>query len=164
MPAIGSGQRHQGFVRSLARPARLGRFEITKAALTKRGDRYALSGAWTESLFAHRYMMGIRRREYNSCLGCRNAWTVDLDSTKYDGMVPAHVPSDDLEVTEHGDRPVLDVAAMDKNLYTFVTTGHASSLFSVHPVHSVEGGYGFVGSAKFAYLVLDRRTSTGGDG
>ena len=139
----------------------VGQFAVTKAVLANEEDGHSLSATWTASPFAHRYMMGIRRRIFN-CFGCRNGWSIDMDSTRYDGMVPAHVPAEDLVPDfDAGIFPTLVVMAVDKEFYTFLTTGHSGHLFAVFPESSVEGGYGFVGSATFAHMVFDLRTPNG---
>ena len=129
----------------------VGDFAVEVAALS--GDRgsYALSAGWTPSAGAYRYFVAVRRR-YRTCMNCVETWYADVTEPTFAGNVP------DLAVDSAGRDPMLDVAAMDRHLYTYLTTGHRGNLHAVHPVQNVRNGYGFVGSATYR----SRRLATSG--
>ena len=120
----------------------VGDFAVEVAALS--GDRgsYALSAGWTPSTEAHRYFVAVRRR-YRSCMNCVETWYADVDEPGFAGKVP------DLAVDSAGPDPMLDVVAMDRHLYTYLTTGNRGNLHEVHPVQNVRNGYGVVGAATY---------------
>ena len=129
----------------------VGDFAVEVAALS--GDRgsYALSAEWTPATAAHRYFVAVRRR-YGFCINCVETWYADVAEQTFGGSIP------DLAVDSAGPDPMLDVGAMDRHLYTYLTTGHKGNLHAVHPVQNVRNGYGFVGSATYR----SRRLATSG--
>ena len=118
----------------------VGNFQIERAALS---GNNLLSASWTESLAAHRYMLGVMRHE-TTCLGCSKAWYTELAGTNSDVTIPQAA------VDSAGPVPTLVVSAMDRHYHAFLTTGHGGELFKVPPVQNVEDGIGFVGSVQHA--------------
>lgn len=102
-----------------------------------------LSVRWTESEGAYRYLVGIRilGAECLRLSTCPDGWSATTTETTLDTIVPAdRLPSDE------DARWFVDVHAMDRALYEYLTTGSGGEFFGVRPVSNVEGGYGVVGS------------------
>ena len=120
----------------------VGNFAIESATISGSQGKYALSGNWTSSISAHRYFVGIRLR-VTFCGNCNEPWYTVVDGRNFAGRVP------DLAVDSAGHEPMLDVAAVDRHLHDYLTTGHRGILHAVHPAQNVRNGYGVVGSARF---------------
>ena len=135
----------------------IGAFDIESAVLDGSKGKHTISASWTESAASHRYLMGMRRRD-SACANCRRAWQQDLSVTRYQGPVPQAA------VDSAGRSPVLDVAAVDRHLHAFVTTGHHGNHGTVQPVQNVRGGFGVVGSAVYRSRKIDLNAPGGGSG
>ena len=120
----------------------VGDFEVQSAAISGSQGTYALSADWAPSMSAHRYFVGIRLRT-TFCSNCNEPWYSVVDGLNFAGDVP------DLAVDSAGRDPMLDVAAVDRHLHDYLTTGHRGILHAVHPAQNVRNGYGVVGSARF---------------
>lgn len=128
-----------------------GDFAIERAVLSRDAGSHVLSAGWTRSVAAHRYMVAIRKR-YDFCVNCFSGWSTDLDSTSFAGAVPR------MAVDSAGAVPMLDIAAVDRHLHAYLTTGHAGGLHAVHPIQNVRGGLGVVGALCFRNRAIDRRS------
>lgn len=97
--------------------------------------------SWTSSVGAYRYLVALRSEETPTCYpDCWNGWSVITDSMSFAGTVPTVALS-------KGTGPWhLDVYALDKHLFEYLSTGTGGHLFSVAHVSNVENGYGVVGS------------------
>lgn len=120
----------------------VGDFAVESATISGSQGKYTLSSNWTPSNSAHRYFVGIRLR-ITFCGNCNEPWYTVVDGRDFAGNVP------DLAVDSAGPGPMLDVAAVDKHLHDYLTTGHRGNLHAVHPVQNVQNGYGVVGSATY---------------
>ena len=120
----------------------VGNFAVEVASLSGNRGSYALAAGWTPATAAHRYFVAIRRR-HAFCINCVETWYADVDEPTFTGDVP------DLAVDSAGPDPMLDVGAMDRHLYAYLTTGSRGNLHAVHPVQNVRNGYGVVGSATY---------------
>lgn len=120
----------------------VGDFAVEVAGLSGNRGSYALSAGWTPAAAAHRYFVAVRRR-HRFCINCVETWYADVGAPTFAGNIP------DLAVDSAGPDPMLDVAAVDRHLYAYLTTGHRGNLHQVHPVQNVRDGYGFVGSATY---------------
>lgn len=97
---------------------------------------------WTPSSGSYRYIVAIRseRVECYDVKGCLDGWYADTDATELYATVPA-------EKLRAGRGPWwVDVYAMDRALYEYLTTGSGGDLFAIPPVQNVEGGYGVIGA------------------
>jgi hypothetical protein len=118
----------------------VGDFQVQRAMLSRDNGSPVLAATWSASAYAHRYLAGLRRWE-TTCFNCSEAWFVDLDSTQYTGPVPQE------KVDSAGSTPAVTVAALDRHLHAFVTSGHGWDLFAVSPVMNIDNGLGVVGTA-----------------
>lgn len=101
-----------------------------------------LYARWSRSEGAYRYIVAVRSQNVvcYSTHGCLKGWYQATDATE----IRAEVPATDLEA---GTGPwYVDVYALDRALYEYLTTGSGGELFAVPPLENVEGGYGVVGS------------------
>ncbi len=97
---------------------------------------------WSRSEGAYRYIVAMRSQHVTcySTRGCLKGWYHVTDATE----MRAEVPASDLEP---GSGPwYVDVYALDRALYEYLTTGSGGDLFAVPPLENVDGGYGVVGS------------------
>ena len=117
----------------------VGDFHVQHAMLSWDDGSPVLASSWTPSSYAHRYLTGLRRWE-TTCINCSEAWFVDVDSTNYTGPVPQE------KVDSAGPSPAVTVAAMDRHLHAFLTSGHGWDLFAVSPVMNIDNGLGVVGT------------------
>lgn len=96
---------------------------------------------WTASTGAYRYLVALRSDSTPTCHpDCWNGWSVITDSTSFAGTVRASMLSDGIGPWH------LDVYALDRHLYEYLSSGAAGHLFSVAHVSNVENGHGVVGS------------------
>lgn len=129
----------EGRVSAVGETRVVGDFQVEGATLFSGDGTHLLSASWSESVAAHRYLMGVRRR-YTTCPNCGRAWYADVEATSFQGRIPQ------VAVDSAGPVPMLDVAAMDRHFHAFLITGDQGNLHQVHPVQNVVGGYGVVGS------------------
>jgi hypothetical protein len=112
---------------------------------------------WTESEGAYRYLVALRATippwcvEYGErCLNGstqvlpdRQGWFAVTQNT----VLQTVVSGEAAEEIASGRGPwYVDVYAVSKPLYEYLTTGTSGRLFPVPPVQNVEGGYGAVGA------------------
>lgn len=119
-------------------------FRIT--SVSTRGDPPGTEGLevhWTPSDGAWRYVVGVRTDSGLECISmseCIGDWLAVTSDTVIHTTVPA-------EGVKGIQGPwYVDVYAMERGLYEFITTGAAGDLFPIPPVQNVEGGYGAVGA------------------
>lgn len=102
-----------------------------------------LDVTWTPSDGAHSYFVAVRPESVPPCTtvgACPSGWFAITTDTAFHGSVPA----EDLEGSEG---PwLVDVYAVDRAAFEYLTTGTSDNLFPVHPVQNVQGGYGAVGA------------------
>ena len=103
---------------------------------------------WTRSRGASHYLVSLRRYA-ESRLRDYQGWFVSVEGTSISGDVPRQAIQDALEPL------TLDVAAIDKNLFSYMTTGNGGGAFAVPPVQKVEGGFGVVGSMLLRSYQVD---------
>lgn len=72
-----------------------------------------------------------------------------------DTSVTTPVPDD--AIRNAVEPPTLDVAAFDRHLYSFITSGNGDTSFSVPPIQNVVGGFGVVGSVRWRSLAVTER-------
>ncbi|HEY0035512.1 MAG TPA: DUF4249 family protein, partial [Longimicrobium sp.] len=102
-----------------------------------------LEAAWSASAGAYRYVVTVRPTTAPECVrirSCDKRWfAVTSDTT-----LSTTVPADELS---GGEGPwSVDVYALDRALYEYLTTGASGDLFPVAPVQNVQGGHGAVGA------------------
>jgi hypothetical protein len=102
-----------------------------------------LEAAWSRSTGVYRYVVTLRPTIAPECVrirSCDQRWfAVTTDTT-----IQTTVPADKLA---GGEGPwFLDVYAVDRPLYEYLTTGASGDLFPVPPVQNVQGGHGAVGA------------------
>jgi hypothetical protein len=112
-----------------------------------------LDVVWARSDGAYRYMVGLHPAHVPGCRGgvpdqtnevgwlpCRRSWLVATADTVEHTTVPA-------DAITGGEGPwQVEVFALDRPLYDYVTTGTSGDYFSVPPIQNVAGGYGVVGA------------------
>lgn len=98
---------------------------------------------WTPSAGAYRYLVAVRPQGAPQCVkdgGCQRTWFEATTGTS----VRTTVPAGELDGSEG---PwFVDVYAVDRPMYEYLTSGVAEDLFPVPPIQNVERGYGAVGS------------------
>ncbi|MEJ2184450.1 MAG: DUF4249 family protein [Gemmatimonadota bacterium] len=100
-----------------------------------------LSVSWTPSAGAYRYLVTLRAESTPECYPyCWNGWSAIAESTSFTGSVPAAALSKGLGPW------LLDVYALDRHLYEYLSSGTGGPLFSVAPTSNVQNGYGVVGA------------------
>lgn len=98
-----------------------------------------VNASWSASAGTHRYFLSVRSAEVR-CVPCATGWATYLDSIRYDGPV-------DAASLEEGAPPwLVEVQAMNRELYEFLTTGATGNLFTVPPRQNVLDGHGVFGS------------------
>lgn len=119
-------------------------FTITE--LEARGELPGTEGlavTWTRSVGTYRYVVAVRPTRLSPCMqisDCDQSWFAATSDTTLQATVPA-------EALEGSGGPwTVDVYAMDKALYQYLTTGTSGNLFPVAPVQNVEHGLGAVGA------------------
>lgn len=120
-----------------------GEFEITTAA--GRGDppgTEGLSASWTPSDGAYRYMVALRDTGpgCSNVHGCPGGWYETTTETAIEAVVPER----SLKAGTGG--WYLDVYALDRGVYDYITSGAGGEFFSVPPASNVTGGHGVVGA------------------
>jgi hypothetical protein len=127
-----------------------GDFEIV--SISARGyppGTASLEAEWTASEGAHRYLVALRSENFicYNVRGCLDGWFTETDTT----IIRTTVPESGLK---EGIGPWhLDIYAVDRALYEYLTTGSGGGLFPVQPIQNVKGGYGVFG----AYTRRSRR-------
>lgn len=101
-----------------------------------------LSVRWTPSEGAFRYIVAIRSLDV-TCYhvkGCLDGWYEETATTELRATVPA-------EKLDAGSGPwFVDVYALDRALFEYLTTGSGGDMFAIPPVENVVGGHGVIGS------------------
>lgn len=121
-----------------ARTTVVGTFDLDVATVAGDPPSHA-AASWSGSAGTHRYFLSVRSAE-TSCSPCETGWATYLDSTRYDGPV-------DAASLEEGEPPwIVQVEAMNRELYDFLTTGAGGDLFTVPPRQNVVDGHGVFGS------------------
>lgn len=134
----------EGFPDAAATVAVPGDFRLLAA--TARGALPGTDGlevSWTPSTGAYRYLVTVRAAVAPECVrirSCDQRWfAVTSDTT-----VQTRVPADKLE---GGSGPwSVEVYALDRALFEYLTTGASGDLFPVPPVQNVVGGHGAMGA------------------
>ena len=108
-----------------------------------------LEVTWTRSAGAYRYVVALRSQGLAACLGQRRECAVahdpgDWQMATADTSVSTVIPAAGVARGQGG--WVLDVYAMDRNVYEYLTTGIGGEPFPVPPAQNVTGGYGSVGA------------------
>jgi hypothetical protein len=121
-----------------------GEFEIREMETSRSPPgAFDLRMSWSPSAGAHRYLVSVRPAIQPLCgstYGCEEKWSVDTTDTSIVTSVP-------VSVTTHGSGPwYVDVHAVERRLFEYLTTGHPGEIFTVLPVSSVTGGTGAIGS------------------
>jgi hypothetical protein len=138
-----------------------GDFEVLE--VSAKGDPPGTEGLevrWTKSEGAYRYLVGLRAETPPWCgngqCGCntdgsycrwvhpdRQGWFAVTTDT----VLSTVVSGKGAEEIADGEGPwYVEVYAVDKAIYEYLTTGTSGDLFPVPPVQNVEGGYGAVGA------------------
>lgn len=126
----------------------VGDFQVDTAVVASDGEETELSASWTASLAAHRYIVSLRQHRRGHSSHVPRGWYIAVDDT----TVTTQVPEDAIR---NAVQPLtLDVAAFDKHLYSFITSGNGGTSFSVPPIQNVVGGFGVVGSVRWRSLVV----------
>jgi len=99
--------------------------------------------SWTPSKGAYRYVVALRPQTAPRCVRIR-ACTQGWYAATTDTVLQTRVPASELQGGEGA--WFVDVYAMDRAVYEYLTTGSSGNLFPVPPVQNVEGGYGAVGA------------------
>ncbi len=97
---------------------------------------------WRASQEAFGYFASLRASSVDcqSTLGCPEGWFVTTTDTAVVTTIPANL-------LEDGRGPwYVEVTALDRGLFEYLTTGKPGELFSVPPIENVEGGHGAVGA------------------
>jgi hypothetical protein len=98
---------------------------------------------WTRSAGSHRYVVAIRGEKTYNCFPdsvCDQRWSLATQDTTLDGTVGA-------EFFANTTGPYfVDVYAMNRSIFEYLTTGSRSEFFPVPPAQNVQGGYGAVGA------------------
>lgn len=130
----------------------VGSFQVNTAVLSRSSDQNTLSAAWTVSLATLRYVASLRPHSEEGVFGLGGAgWYVELDDT----TVTAPVPDD--AIRDAVQPLTLDVAAFDRHLHAFITSGNGNTSFSVPPIQNVVGGFGVVGSVRYRSLAVTEK-------
>lgn len=121
-----------------------GDFRITHAEA--RGELPGTGGlqaSWTASAGTYRYVVAVRPASLPRCVeiaSCEQGWFVATQDTTIQATVPG-------EALAGGGGPWhLDVYAVDRPLFLYLTTGTSGNLFPVGAVQNVQRGFGAVGS------------------
>ena len=128
----------------------VGDFEVNSAVLTRDDASATLDASWNASVATHRYFVALRRLHppYGEN---PKGWYVEVDGTSATVSVPSKAIDEAVE-------PVtLDVTALSKELYDYLTSGSEGDFFSVPPIQNVENGFGFVGSMRVRSLAVEFR-------
>jgi hypothetical protein len=127
-----------------------GRFEI-RAAVAE-GDVPGTAGlraTWTRSEGAYRYVVALRSDSLASCVYDPTCSEGDWDTQAWwvattDTTLETTVPRDRVRGGMGGWR--VEVYAMDRAIFEYLSTGTSAEPFPVPPRQNVLGGYGAVGS------------------
>lgn len=100
-----------------------------------------LTATWTRSDSAYAYLVSYvgHGLDCSDVQGCPNGWFVTTPDTTLTTVVPEPT------LTQNATWSV-DVFAIDKGLFDYLTTGSGDAFFAVPPVSNVQRGYGFVGA------------------
>ncbi|HEX8363494.1 MAG TPA: DUF4249 family protein [Longimicrobium sp.] len=128
-----------------------GDFRIVSATATGTPPGTAgLQVTWTRSAGVFRYVVALRSQGLVDCLhqssACAEAykpedWLYVTTDTSLSTVVPA-------EGVAHGQPGewILDVYAMERGVFEYLTTGSVVQPYPIPPVQNVNGGYGAVGA------------------
>ena len=132
--------------------AAVGAFQVNTAVLSRSSDQNTLSASWTISLSTHRYVASLRPHSEGGVFSLGGAgWSVEADDTSVTTSVPDDAMNDAVQPL------TLDVAAFDRHLYSFITSGNGDTSFSVPPIQNVVGGFGIVGSVRYRSLAVTEK-------
>lgn len=121
-----------------------GDFELREVSAD--GDPPGTTGLevrWTPSAGAYRYLVALRAETEPRCVriqDCDQGWFAVTQDTALRASVPAE------ELAGGGGPWFVDVYAMDRAVYEYLTTGTSGDVFPVPPVQNVNGGYGAMGA------------------
>ncbi len=130
----------------------VGPFEIESGGVSGETGSTRLNAAWTPSPAASHYLVSLRRYA-ESRVRDYEGWFVAVAETSISTDVPRQAIQAALEPL------MLDVAAVDKNLFSYMTTGNGGGAFAIPPVQNVEGGFGVVGSMLLRSYQVDSETT-----
>lgn len=102
-----------------------------------------LDAAWTASPGAYRFVVAVRPTTLAACVtirSCERRWFAVTTATTLSTAVPEG------ELAGSAGPYFVDVYAMDRALYEYLTSGVSQEMFPVPPVQNVEGGRGAVGA------------------
>lgn len=107
---------------------------------TKRFD-----ASWSRSRGAYRYLVALRAADppFQTSVPDRKGWFAVTTDTSLSTVVSGKAAE---ELVGGGGPWYVDVYAVDKALYEYLTTGTDAALYPVPPLQNVKGGYGAVGS------------------
>jgi hypothetical protein len=98
---------------------------------------------WTSSAGSHRYVVAIRGEKTFNCFPdsvCDDRWSLATRDTTLDETVGG-------EFFANTTGPYfVDVYAMDRSIFEYLTTGSRGEFFPVPPAQNVRDGYGAVGA------------------
>lgn len=98
---------------------------------------------WTPSAGVYRYLVAVRPTTPPSCVeqgSCQRNWFATTTETSLITMVPEG------ELDGAAGPYFVDVYAVDRAIYEYMTSGVAENMFPVSPVQNVEGGRGAAGA------------------
>jgi hypothetical protein len=98
---------------------------------------------WTSSAGSHRYVVAIRGEKTYNCWPdsvCDDRWSLATQDTTLDETVDAKF------FANTGGPFFVDVYAMNRSIFEYLTTGARGEFFPVPPAQNVNDGYGAVGA------------------
>lgn len=122
-----------------------GDFQLRSASAegTPPGTR-GLAAVWTPSAGAYRYLVTVSPSAADDCFnvhGCEDGWFTVTTDTQVVTTVPGSALHD-----RPGARWYVEVYAVDRGLFEYLTTGSGGSVFPVPPLQNVRGGHGAIGA------------------
>jgi hypothetical protein len=128
-----------------------GDFRIVSATATGTPPGTAgLQATWTRSAGVYRYVVALRSQGLVDCLhqssACAEAYKPeDWLFVTTDTSVSTVIPAEGLAHGQPGEW-LLDVYAMERGVFEYLTTGSVAQPYPIPPVQNVRGGYGAVGA------------------
>lgn len=148
--AVRKGEQYEVRVLADDQPTATARFTVPGAfsllQATADGGSSAptrLDVQWTPSAGAYRYLVAVRPTTPPPCVeqgSCQRNWFAATTETSLVTTVPGG------ELDGAAGPYFVDVYAVDRAIYEYMTSGVAENLFPVSPVQNVEGGRGAAGA------------------
>ncbi|CAA9342926.1 MAG: hypothetical protein AVDCRST_MAG68-3091 [uncultured Gemmatimonadetes bacterium] len=109
-----------------------------------------LQATWTRSAGAFRYVVALRSQGLVKCLYRSTECAVDYEPHDWllvttDTTFSTIVPAEGVGRGQPGEW-LLDVYAMERSVFEYLTTGSVAQPYPIPPVQNVRGGYGAVGA------------------